>query len=171
MYPSSGELGPQVAFVFDTGDFVLPQGQTTFTLRADPLAPTSQPADGTVWGNVYRVTATGPAGAAALAQPGSRFRTIYLRAPEGRPVAVIEADTGRGWQRLPTDKVGNDIYSAGVPALGDYAVVKPAVPVGGPKDGGRVDPLVWILGGAVATLAAVSLSIRRRRRGADTGSS
>jgi hypothetical protein len=165
--PLSDEQGPQVQLMFDEGDFMLPAGQSTFTVRADPLAPTKQPSNGTIWGNVYRVSATSPGGPATLNGQGT-LRTITLRAPSADLVPMIEADTGHGWQPLKTTRQGNDLYSAPIPALGDYAVVTPDHSGTTPttltkQQPSGIDPLVWILGGTVMLLAGVSIAVRTAR--------
>jgi hypothetical protein len=88
-----------------------------------PDAPTRPPADGPIDGNVYRVSITDPAGPVTFKSAKS---TIVLRATTAKqPGPVIEHRLGPGqeWRLLDTSRTGNDIYGAGLPAAGDYALV------------------------------------------------
>ena len=120
----SQEQGPQVVLTAEVVGVIVPAGATTVTLRADPLAPTSEPPDGTIWGNVYRVTASTDRGPARFKPATSQSGFITLRAPTGPPPRpVIEYDSGGGWHQLATDQVGADIYLAPIAGIGDYATV------------------------------------------------
>lgn len=121
----SAELGPQVEVFLNQESLRAPAGSTVAHLRATPVATSTQPADGEVWGNVYRLSATTNVGAATIVA-GGRLDSIRLRAPTGPPpTARIGFRDASGWHRLVTSKIGNDIYSAPLGGVGDYAVIAP----------------------------------------------
>ena len=121
----SAELGPQVEVFLNQESLRAPAGSTVAHLRATPVTPTTQPSDGEVWGNVYRLSANTNVGAAAIVA-GGRLDSIRLRAPTGPPpTGQIEFRDASGWHRLTTSKIGNDIYAAPLGGVGDYAVIAP----------------------------------------------
>ena len=122
---ASGELGPQVEVFVNQSSLELPAAATVARVRATPIATTTQPADGEVWGNVYRLTDDTDRGTGRI-RAGGQLDSIRLRAPTGPPpVPTIEFDPGSGWRRLATTKIGNDIYSAPLAGVGSYAVIAP----------------------------------------------
>lgn len=122
---SSSELGPQVEVFVNAKDLTLTPRSTVAHLRAAPVTTTSQPDDAEVWGNVYRVSVSTDTGAGTI-RAGGALDSIRMRAPTGPPpVAGIEFNDGSGWRRLTTSKIGNDIYSAPLAGVGEYAVVSP----------------------------------------------
>ena len=166
-YIGSGEQGPQVQLVIDKNAAALPPDATVTDVRAQPLAPTTQPTDATIWGNVYRLTATSDKGPVQI--HGTIADTeIILRAPTGpTPQAVMEYNDGTGWHRLPSARIGNDIYSAPIPAIGDYALATlPGQPqpvpatTAGNGGGGGLDGWILIPGIALLVLIAVIAAIR-----------
>lgn len=90
-------------------------------VRVRALAPSSQRRDGTVWGNVYRVTATSDNGPVRLRREGAS--SITLRAPADQPRPVVQYRDSSGWHRLITTKFGHDRYKAAVPVLGDSLIL------------------------------------------------
>ena len=122
---SSSELGPQVEVFVNAKDLHLPPGSTLAHVRATPVATATQPSDGEVWGNVYRLSVSTDTGPGTI-RAGGALDSIRMRAPTGPPpVAGIEFDNGSGWRRLTASKIGNDIYSAPLAGVGEYAVVSP----------------------------------------------
>ena len=122
---ASTELGPQVEVFVNQTSLELPAGSTVARIRATPIATTTQPSDGEVWGNVYRLTDDTDRGTGRI-HAGGQLDSIRLRAPTGPPpVPAIEFNDGSGWRRLSTTKIGNDIYSAPLAGVGDYAVIAP----------------------------------------------
>ena len=182
----SAELGPQAEVFLNQESVRPPAGATVAHVRAAPVAASSQPSDGEVWGNVYRLSVATDTGPATVA-PGGRLDSIRLRAPTGPPpTARIEFRDRSGWHRLTTSKIGNDIYSAPLAGVGDYAVIAPPgqgtvphqtpAPPTGPSSaatgasGGEAAtpttsptytrPLLVILGAALLALIAVVAAIR-----------
>ena len=123
---ASDELGPQVEVIVRQQDLTLPAGSGQLSLRAAPAAVVKQPADGVVWGNVYRVSTT-VRGAGVALRPDGHTDQIRLRAPTGPPpTPAIEFYNGSSWRRLPTTRIGNDLYVAYLAGAGDYALVTDA---------------------------------------------
>jgi hypothetical protein len=177
---ASDETGPQVQVILLLTSFTTPPGATTLSAHADPIPTTSQPSNGQVWGNVYRLTATANNGPAQL-HP-TRDDQIWLRAPTGPPpLPVIDYNDGAGWKPQPTERVGNDVYVAPVPGFGDFAIVRPSQPVtstgpaGSPttadartaqaatKATGQATIIIVILAIGLAVLAAALIAVRITR--------
>jgi hypothetical protein len=77
-------------------------------------------------------------------------------------------DDGRRWRRLPVTRVGNDIYSAPIAGVGDYALAtlpgQPQPVPGTPRPGGSgIDRWVLIPGIALLVLVAAIAAIRWTR--------
>jgi hypothetical protein len=166
----SAEQGPQVQFLIAQGEIAAPPGSTVVHLRADPFAPADQPTGATIWGNVYRLTAMSDRGPAEILVHARSVTQILLRAPVGpTPEPVMEYRDGTGWRRLPLTRAGNDIYSAPIAGVGDYAVAtlpgnpQPVAGSKAPASPGGLD--WWILVPAVALLVLIAgiVAIRRRR--------
>jgi hypothetical protein len=183
---ASSEIGPQVEVFLNQESLRAPAGSTVAHLRATPVAAGTQPSDGEVWGNVYRLSARTNVGPATVVA-GGRLDSIRLRAPTGPPpTARIEFRNSSGWHRLTTSKIGNDIYSAPLAGVGDYAVIAPpgqarvpnqstTAPSAGASTAtdGAADPsapssayarpLLVILALALLVLIAVIVVVRRSR--------
>lgn len=167
IYLNTDEQGPQVYLSFTQHSFAVPASATSVTAALVPLAPDGQaPAAGKIAGNVYRVTATSDAGSATFTPNPGAPSYIDMRLPQGYPPGakiVYRPSATASWQTLPTTQVGNDIYEAKVPGLGDFAVASHgsvAVP--------RHSRLAYIIGGALVGLAALVFVARRAaRRSAD----
>jgi len=119
----SNEQGPQVQLIIDQGDITAPAGATVVHLRAEPAAPTGQPPDATIWGNVYRLSAASDKGPAQIHAGADSTTVIALRAPVGpTPEPVMEYFDGASWHRLPVTRIGNDFYVSPIAGVGDYAL-------------------------------------------------
>ena len=192
----SGEQGPQVAMAAGAGALAVPARISSITLRAVPRAVPAVPPDrGQVVSNLYDLSATG-AGKALRLAPGHTL-LVNMRADKATEQAVVICRwTGRGWEQIPTARVGVDIYAAQLDSLGPIAVVRldrgvtptvpaldagsagtdPGAPVqtGGTTSGGA-DPgagpgaaTLWVVvGGLVVVLALGLLLVRRRAGGPD----
>lgn len=182
---SSAELGPQVEVFVNESSLTGPASTTAVHVRAAPVRAVRVPADGTVWGNAYHLSAASAAGAVTI-RAGGPLDSIRLRAPTGPPpLAVIEFDDGSGWRRLATSRIGSEIYAAPLAGAGAYAVVAPpgqARVSGGPTPSGassesaaseapaeaggaasRPGPVLVILGGGLLVLLAAAVLVRLRR--------
>lgn len=158
---TSAEQGPQVDVSLAEKALMAPQEAKQVQVRVRALAPSSQPRDGVVWGNVYRVTATSDNGPVRLRREGAS--TIVLRAPADQPRPVVQYRDGSGWHRLITTKFGHDRYKAAVPVLGDYAVVRLADQPAAAADDNQVAVIV-ILGGSLILLTGAVWLLRRAGR-------
>lgn len=168
VYVTSQENGPQVAISLSQNSLEIPPKTKTITIEADPLAPTIQPKDGKIAGNVYRLKITGDAGAINFAlSTNNNYKYIDLRLPQGFPSGqVIEFRPFNGsWARVQTSQVGTDIYETNLQATGDFAMVVPSmtssqtVLKNHKKVLGLLITLVGILG-----MAAVIFVVRRNSR-------
>jgi hypothetical protein len=166
---NSGEFGPQVVLHLPEGAMTAAGGATKITVRADPLAPDHPPPDGTIAGNVYRVTADG-----AASFPARSGAEITLREPvltSVLPMFVHRDTASAPWRWLATERPGQDFFTTPLAGTGDYAL---AIPSGTPAvsggTGGRAPAkagggaLGWILGGTVGVMALVVVLLRLRRR-------
>jgi hypothetical protein len=168
-YGGSNEQGPQVQIVVDEADVTAPSGATVVHLRTEPAAPTNQPPDARIWGNVYRLTATSDTGPAQIHTSGNSTTAVILRAPVGpTPQPVMEYTDGTSWHRLPLTRVGNDIYSSPIAGVGDYALAtlpgqpQPVPGTARPSSRG-IDRWVLIPGIALLVLLAAIAAIRWTR--------
>ncbi|MFI5259864.1 MAG: hypothetical protein ACHQ01_09700 [Candidatus Limnocylindrales bacterium] len=120
------EQPPQVEIDSDVSSLVIPKGTTSITVSIDPVAaPSAQPANGIVAGNVYRISVTNQSGAAIGAKTGGSV-TLVLRGPASLPEASIERYSGGSWTELQTSPAGiPDTFTALVPGFGDFALVAP----------------------------------------------
>ncbi|MEZ0094921.1 hypothetical protein [Streptacidiphilus sp. EB129] len=165
LLPISQESGPQAQMEIPAARLAMPPGTTQVVAKATPVPLGTGPGDGTVWGNVYRLTVTSDRGPVVLRDGQSPLSQVILRAPTAaQPGPTMEyRPPGGAWQQLHTTRAGNDIYQSGLPGLGDYALVRLAAPGKAAPRSGGTNPLVWVLGGAVVALAAAVLAVRRRR--------
>jgi hypothetical protein len=139
-----------------------------------PLAPPSRPADGTIPGNAYAISAIAPASTVAVSD-NTNAATVMLRIPKATSQVVsIELLTAGRWEQLTTFKTGTDVYSANLPALGTVAAVvvtdpsrsveftgaRPAT-----KRGGGVSLGPLLAGIVVLLLVLLVVAIRIARRG------
>lgn len=160
---NTDEFGPQLALFVPPGALELPAAATAVTVTAAPVvAPTEQPSDGALEGNVYRITATASGGGVDLVGLGNQAPVLDLRAPTARqPGPVIEHFADGRWTSYETSRVGNDVYRTRIDALGDWALVRRHS--GGGSSSSLVLPIVAGALGAGGLLVGV-LAIRRRRR-------
>jgi hypothetical protein len=168
-YANSHESGPQISVYLPPGAFHVPAGASAITLTATPVAASSPlPTDGTIWSNVYRITATAGAKSVPVTGSGAQAPTIQMRAPSGQqPGPVFEHRISTGWQQSKTLRIGNDIYQTQATALGDWALVRLAHPASG-TGGGGVNVGLLVAGIVVLVVAGLLIAIRisRTRRAA-----
>jgi hypothetical protein len=169
-YANTAEFAPQISVYVAPGALGVPPGATSITLTATPLAPTSPlPTDGTIVGNVYRISATAGTTEVPIVGKGNQAATIQMRAPTAKqPGPVFEHLSASGWTRGGrTIRIGNDIYQASpVTALGDWALVQLNTPppnAGGASKGGGINTGLLAGGIALLVIAGAILAIRLRR--------
>jgi hypothetical protein len=123
----SSELGPQLAIYIDASAVHLSPSVQHATISAKALAPTTEPGDGAIDGNVYRISGTAASGTFTIsAAAHDTFNSIQLRLPQGappNPVMEFRPLASTTWQQISTEQVGNDIYQSVVDSFGDYALV------------------------------------------------
>ncbi len=165
----SKESGPQISFNLSQNSVIFSAGAKSVNFKAEPLAPTDQPNDGTIDGNVYRLTMTPDGGSVSFAPNSSSvFKYVDMRLPQNFPPgAIIEhkPETGSGWQKLQTNQVGQDIYEARFEQTGDFAMVTPHKATGsnGQKHKNKT-PLYIGEAAIVVAIAAVIIAIRYMNR-------
>lgn len=126
-YSNSAEIGPQIVLYVPPGALKVSTGGAPIQVQETPLAPSAPlPADGTIISNVYRITATSPAGPVQLVGRGdSGTPALQMRAPSAKqPSPVFEHRTATGWVHSATLQVGQDIYQTEAPVFGDWALVQ-----------------------------------------------
>jgi hypothetical protein len=131
------------------------------TVTAAPVAaPGEPPDDGTIVGNVYRITAAASGGPVDLIGFGDQAPVLDMRAPTARqPGPVFEHFEQGRWTAYATTRIGNDIYRTRAPALGEWALVRRTSSSG---SHGLLLPIVaGVLG--VCGVAVGVVAIRRRR--------
>ncbi len=125
------ENGPQAQalLLFGTLSFSSPDAKIVHIL-VEPVKPTVLPSDGNIAGNIYTLTGSVDSGQVSVITTDQTNRTHFfsLRVPQGNfvgPVMEYRAANSQSWQRLTTDKVGNDIYQSPIQGFGEYAMVMP----------------------------------------------
>jgi hypothetical protein len=132
------------------------------TLTVTPVAGDGQTVpQGTIDGNVYRVTVSPPAQLIADQVQGFLFlRAAVMTKPD--PVVVHRDSPTDPWAKVKTVRAGRDILSTPFRALGDYAVVK--LPGSKPLSagGGISTTRLLFLGGGVLVLVVLTILVLRR---------
>ncbi len=167
-YANSAEIGPQIVYYVPPGAFKAPAGAATIEVSETPLAPTAPlPTDGTIAGNVYRVSATTSKGPVTVVGHGvNQLPTLNMRAPSAKqPGPVFEYRVGAtgSWHRAGTLRIGQDIYQTSAPVLGDYALVQLAHSPGASSSGGGVNVALLASGIALIVIVAIVVAIRLAR--------
>jgi hypothetical protein len=169
----SNEKGPQITLTAFAGAFAVGPGPSSITVRAVPQAvPDVQPDRGHVVSNLYVITAEAEGRAVSLARDYALL--LNLRAVRSTAQAVVVCRwTGAGWQQVPTDRIGVDIYAAWLDTIGPVALVKldPGVtPQPAPlrafstaRAAGPGANALWLTIGAIIIVIAGSLLVVRRR--------
>jgi hypothetical protein len=122
----SYEQGPQVQLYWAPKSIHADNSVTGLDIQAKPEAPapTDEPADGTIAGNIYAVVSDQP----ATFNDKSRTSSLTLRIPiadqsKGTPVIEFQPTEATTWRQLDTMRYGNDIYEASTVGFGNYAMV------------------------------------------------
>ena len=160
---NTDELGPQLALFVPPGALALPAATRTVTVTAAPVpAPSVLPSDGTIEGNVYRVTVAASGGRVDLIGLGNQAPVLDMRAPTARqPGPIFEHYENGQWTSYETSRVGNDIYRTRIDALGDWALVRRD------SGGGESHRLTLPLVAGALGVGGVAIGVvatRRRRR-------
>ncbi|HET6817535.1 MAG TPA: hypothetical protein VFH66_09970 [Mycobacteriales bacterium] len=161
-YCNSAENGPQVDYYVPAGSLKAPPGATAIAVKAVPTAPGPPlPADGTITGNVYRITASTPQGAAVIVGHSiSDTPTLDMRAPSAKqPGPVFEHLSGGVWKQSATLRIGQDVYQTSAAALGGWALVQLTHP---PSTSGGGGVNVGLLAAGLAVLALVGVIVMIR---------
>jgi hypothetical protein len=167
----TAEQGPQAWLYVPGGGLAAPAATSTVTLTLTPLAPTPPASDGTILGNAYQVTATGPNGPVQLSASGKNQAQLLLRAPKAEArLPALEMFTDGHWTALPSDRFGNDIYGGYIPAFGKFALVRlnhaaaTAAKSAGTSGGGSGLQMALLVIGIVIVALAVIIGFVRLRR-------
>ena len=166
-YANSGETGPQISLYLPSGALRPGNAATSVTVTAEPTAPTGpSPADGgPIVTNVYRISAVAGGKPAPVVGTGNQAPTLQMRAPSARqPGPVFEHLVNGNWTKVPTLRVGNDIYQAQLPVFGDWALVQQKAAAGSSSSGGGgVNVGLLAAGIGVLLLAGIIGAIRAVR--------
>ena len=172
-FANTGESGPQLSLYLPPKALHAPAGAASIDVNVQPLAPsTPLPKDGTISTNVYRISATAGGKSVGVTQSGPSEPSLQMRAPDSRqPGPVFEHLTATGWQRMPTIRVGVDIYQTQVPEFGDWALVQLDASASSTSGGGGGGVNWALLGPGIALLvvAVLVLMIRLRRTAGAAG--
>jgi hypothetical protein len=155
----SAESGPQVLVDLGAGAFA---ATSPVTLTATAVQGDGEQApQGTVDGNVYRLTAS--AGARLLPEEAQGFLFLLAAVMSKPDPVVVHRDSPTDpWAKVKTVRAGRDILSTPFRALGDYAVVK--LPGSKPLSagGGISTTRLLFLGGGVLVLVVLTILVLRR---------
>jgi len=123
---ATDEVTPQAQIFASPGSLVLPPGTRSLNVSIAPVRATTQPADGAIAGNVYRILVTNQSGTLVTA-PDSAKVSIVLRSPDPATTeGVIEAFDGTRWHTISDS--GSTLagsFVGVVTSFGDFAVVLP----------------------------------------------
>jgi hypothetical protein len=164
---ATSESPPQAQLIAQQDAFQLPSGTTSLKVSIDPVDATTQPTEGSIAGNVYRISVTDQDGTALMPKSCATCRSLVLRAPDNVTEGAIAYLQGESWTKVTTIHAGTvGIFQANADALGDYAVISGVESPGGDgaERGLLGDPLVF--GGIALALffAAVAVLFWYRRR-------
>jgi hypothetical protein len=157
----SVEQGPQVLLDLAPGAFSATTPRLTVT--ATPLAGDGEAVEqGTIDGNVYRLTAT----PGATLTPERALGFLFLRAAvmtSPDPVVVHRTAPTGAWTSVRTVRAGQDILSTPFRELGDYAVVRlPGSKALAASSGLSTGRLFLLVGGVVVLLLLTVVVLRRK---------
>jgi hypothetical protein len=118
------EQPPQAQLFAQPGGLTLPAGTQSLTLSITPVEAASAPPNGSITGNVYRISVANQAGAAVTA-PASARVSVLLRAPDATLAeGTIDELVGNTWQALHTSPAGfGGTFLVTITAFGDFALI------------------------------------------------
>jgi hypothetical protein len=156
----STENAPQVSVFLPRDGLAATSGMISVSVV--PEAPTDQPPEGRIDGNVYLLSITNTAGPVTFTANATNA-LIILRATSALSEPVIEHRSGPGqkWSAVETTRFGNDRYMGLIPAAGQYALVLQNPTPGGSGSGaGSHTALIVILLGALILLLSAVVAVR-----------
>jgi hypothetical protein len=159
----SDEQGPQILLDLQPNSVTAPASAKTVILTATPQAPSAQPADGQIDGNVYRIAVTSDAGPAQFAAIAGDA-VLYLRAASLKPappVMEFRAVGSTTWTPQHTVHSGNDVFAISFKGAGDYALVHQRG-AHAASSGLSQESLLLILVGGFIVLIIVAAVLSRR---------
>jgi hypothetical protein len=138
---ATSESPPQAQLIAQEDAFQVPPGTVALQVSIDPVDATVQPTEGSIAGNVYRISVTDQDGKALAPKSCDTCRSLVLRAPDGVTDGTIAYLAGSAWTNVTTFHAGTvGIFQSNADALGDYAVISGASP---PGSEGGLDPLLF----------------------------
>jgi hypothetical protein len=152
---ATAEVGPQLSLYLPPK--ALRATVPSLTVTATPLAPTDQPPDAKIDGNVYEVKVSTP----VTLTPQAALATLYLRATTAKqppPVMQYRATATAPWEPLRTSRGGTDVYVSTFPGPGFYALA--FSPVAGSSGGKSVLPYVLLSGLVLLVIVIVVVRLR-----------
>jgi hypothetical protein len=162
----TGETPPQAQILMEAGTF---DNSTPVTVSVTPVpAPEVKPPNGTIQGNVYRLSALNSSGTELQPASASLAVFVILRGLTSVPAPTIDRFNGTSWTPLATLNAGcGNTFEVTSTQLGEFATVRPGGAGGTtpPGSGGGI-PGVAIIGGLALLLivvVGVLFSLDRRR--------
>lgn len=158
LYPSSQEQGPQISLFLPRNAIKTGASATKIDLYAKPIAPDSQPGNGVIAGNIYRISATSDS-EEVLPNGDATIGTISLRLPKGEaagPIMEYRPAPNAHWRILKTNQVGTDVYQSELQGLGDFVLVEPT----SAKNSNPNYTLAYILAGLATAVGAIIFLLR-----------
>ena len=171
----SQEKAPQVMAYLPQEGLAARSG--TISVDLTPGAPTDQPADGRIDGNVYRLSITNAGPVTFTANGGNP--SLILRATTGQIEPVMEYRSGPGqeWRQVTTSRYTNDRFMGSLPSTGEYALVVLRAPAPGTPaattavvsgSGSDHREMIIIVLGSLILLLSVVLAVRWRAKEANS---
>jgi hypothetical protein len=161
------EVPPQAQILIQAGAF---DNSTAVTVSITPVPASSvKPPNGTIVGNVYRITAVNASGTDLEPAPSLPVY-IILRALSSTPAPTIDRFNGTSWMPLSTFNAGcGNTFEGTSTQLGEFAAVVPGSGAGTPHTSGGGVPAAAIIGALALLLiivVAVLFALDRRRSAA-----
>jgi hypothetical protein len=155
------EPKPQADVSLPTQLLVVPAGVTVIRASVTPvLPPAVAPRDGTIDGNVYRISVTTLSGQPLVLQAGaSRLFQVELLGTGSSREPHVEQYVDGGWVRVPFVHPESGIFQFHPPQPGEFALVLPP----GHSIFGPGLTAALAIGGALVVLGSVLMVIRRQR--------
>ena len=161
----TNETPPQAQILMEAGTF---DSSTSVTVSIAPVTPPSaKPPNGTIEGNVYRITAVNASGEQLEPLAASNPVYIILRALASSPAPTIDRFNGTSWTPIATLNSGcGNTFEGTSTQMGEFAAVRPGSGGRTPAPSGGGVPIAAIIGGLAVLLilvVAVLFSLDRRR--------